>query len=186
VSETGISHGGNQGRKVLPIRANDPPLLVAAYTVWNRMIENRSLDVKRACSETGVPRWQFYEALKSEVVQAEVARQMEIMRTVESQLLKDNWFEIISHQIDIAAGRVGDARLATRAAQFLDGLRVHLEQQTGNSSQSGGKHPALALLERFGRSGGKVSARRTTVVEEVALACEEAARGAVIEGECAK
>jgi hypothetical protein len=55
------------------------------------MIEDRSLSVKRACEQTGVPRRLFYKALKSELVQAEMADWLALMRTVEAKLLKDNW-----------------------------------------------------------------------------------------------
>lgn len=88
--DNGDLEHADPGRSVMPIRANDPPLVVAAYAVWNRMIENHSLDVKRACEETGVPRWQYYEALKSEVVQAEIGHWLDVMRTVETKLLRDD------------------------------------------------------------------------------------------------
>jgi hypothetical protein len=120
---------GKEEGKVMPIQANDPPLVVAAHTVWNRMIEDRSLSVKAACEAVGVPRWQFYKALKSDVVQAEVSRWLDLMRTVEAKLLKDNWFEVVSYQLDIARGQEGDPRTAVQAARFLDGIRQRAEEE---------------------------------------------------------
>jgi hypothetical protein len=139
--------------EVLPVRANDPPLVVAAHTVWNRMIENRSLDVKRACEETGVPRWQFYKALQSEVVQAEVARWLDVLRTIEAKLLRDNWFAVLRHQIDIASGKVGDPRVSVQAARFLATIREEVEEQFEGTPEQDVESPRLrAIMDQFGFS----------------------------------
>jgi hypothetical protein len=138
------------GGKVMPIRANDPPLVVAAQTVWNRMIENHSLDVKRACEETDVPRWQFYEALKSDVVQTEVAKWLDVMRAMEAKLVTDNWFGILSYQIDIAQGKVGDPRTAVQAARFLDGVRQRVQEQNPGKSEER-EDAAKLFLEEFAK-----------------------------------
>jgi hypothetical protein len=94
MSDSGDSEQEKEGGKVLPIQANDPPLVVAAHTVWNRMIEDRSSSVKAAGERTGLPPWQFYKALKSDVIQAEVNCWLNSMRTGEAKFLKDNSFEI--------------------------------------------------------------------------------------------
>ena len=161
--------------KPLPIQANDPPLVAQAYTVWNRMVENGSLDVKRACEETGVPRWQFYKALKSEVVQAEVAKWLDVMQTVEAKLLRDNWYDVISHQIDIATGRVGDARMSVRAAHFLASIRDGVEDgYKGKTVPEQGESAAARVMRMFpGTRSAEISARRTTVTEEVTVKGDE-------------
>ena len=160
--------------KPLPIQANDPPLVAQAYTVWNRMIENGSLDVKRACEETGVPRWQFYKALKSDVVQAEVAKWLDVMQTVEAKLLRDNWYAVISHQIDIATGRVGDARMSVRAAHFLASIRDGIEDDyKGKAIPEQGESAAALAMRMFPAKRSRFSARRTTVTEEVTVKGDE-------------
>ena len=161
--------------KPLPLQANDPPLVAQAYTVWNRMIENGSLDVKRACEETGVPRWQFYKALKSEVVQAEIAKWLDVMQTVEAKLLRDNWYHVISHQIDIATGRVGDARVSVRAAHFLASIREGVEDDyKGKALPEEGESAAARMLRMFSPAEPRrFSAKRTTVTEEVTVKGDE-------------
>jgi len=155
-----------QGQVVLPIRANDPPEVVIAYTVWNRMIENRSLDVKRACEETAVPRWQFYQALNNELVQGEIGHMLAVMRTVEARFLQENWFDMLSYQMRIATGDEGTPRDAVAAARFLDGIRQGVEgKMDGGHKKEAGKHPARALLESA--RGSVTTLRRTTVTEEI-------------------
>lgn len=153
----------NEAEEVLPVSAAEAKAWELVSSVLDWMGEQRCYNYSDAFRQLGVAPASYYRAIRVPFVQGRITERMSALDKATSKLLEVYWPTILVNMARLAQG---EGREAVQAARFLAEEKQRLEEKAG-AEEPEGMHPAERLLRTFGQSSRMITARRTSVEEEI-------------------
>ncbi|MFC2029831.1 hypothetical protein ACFLWA_03775 [Chloroflexota bacterium] len=156
------------GTGVIPLETADAARWVRVRKVFAMLAEPGVSNLTQALREAGVASSTFYQDLQHPVIRARLTEFIAAVDEASRQLILGRRLEVLHHQQRIASGQIGDPRDSTPAARFLEGVLDKIEVPA--EAAEGTSDVARFMTQFKAKSAQKVTARRTTVTEELEFA----------------
>jgi hypothetical protein len=165
MSKNAIISVDSEGLGVSP---TDAAAWVRVESVFAALTTREVSNISEALAYAGVARTTFYQDVKKPWIAQKLAEFLGALDKATMAVIMARRFEILAHQQDIASGHVGEPRDSTPAARYVEQVLDKL-RESPELEEEHGIHEATKWLNRV-KGQGKVTARRTTVTEEVEIA----------------